>query len=276
MHSTSYEEGLRILASVSRRAARLGLALMVFLILVTTGLGFGTARANVEDLFSGVKTIVAPYSSQSGVSVDGKISTGEYYSNVTYTLPETGVSISLMHDNNSLFVGIQGPAWSWVAFGVSSDEANTMGFVVVTRSDYDFTVQERLVTTVDESMVFTSPPAGSPAVEKFQASLSGDNSAAEIQLALVSSMWSLAPGVVYPAVVASNLTAPAGTPAEVSGNDAHFVGTYMLRADDNVRLVNELLNGKISPVPSVVALAIIVLGVAAIFTEFVVRKRRDR
>lgn len=253
------------------------MAVILFAVLtVSPILGVPGAKGSLEDLFSGVTTLLAPYSSNSVVDVDGRISPGEYDSNVTYATSDTGISISLFHNNDSLFVGIQGPSWSWVALGISSDNGSTMGFVVAARagSGSAYLVQERLVTTVSEEMTFSFPGAGPGAVEDFEATLSGNDSVAELQLSLDSSFWALGPGVVYPTVVASNLTAPFGFPAGVSGGEAHFVGSYLLRPDDNVKNVNDLLNGKISPVPSLVAAAILAAGIVAIFTEFVVRRRK--
>lgn len=253
------------------------MAIILFAVLtVSPILGVPGARGSLEDLFSGVTTLVAPYSSNSVVEVDGRISPGEYDSNVTYTTSDTGISISLFHDNDSLFVGIQGPSWSWVALGISSDNGSTMGFVVIARaaSGSTYLVRERLVANVSEEMTFSSPGAGPSTVKIFGDTMSGNDSVVELQLSLESSLWSLGPGVVYPTVVASNLTAPFGFPAGVSGGEAHFVGSYLLRPDDNVKNVNDLLNGKISPVPSLVAVAILVVGIVAIFAEFVVRRRK--
>ncbi len=262
---------------VSRGVYRVCLAVILFAVLmISPSLGVPGAKGSLEDLFSGVTTLISPYSSNSLVDVDGRITPGEYDSNVTYTTSDTGISISLLHNNDSLFVGIQGRSWSWVALGISSDNGSTMGFVLVTRavSGVAYSVQERLVTAVSEEMTFSSPGAGPGAVEKFVATLSGADSVAELQLTLESSFWSLRPGVVYPTVVASNLTAPFSIPVGVSGGDAHFVGSYLLRPDDTVKNVNDLLNGKISPVPSLVAAAILAVGTVVIFAEYVVRRRK--
>lgn len=226
-----------------------------------------------EDLFSGVRTLIAPYSAHPAVTVDGRISAGEYDSNVTWTTPDTGITISLLHDNGSLYAGIEGPAWSWVAFGVSSDDAATMGFVLIAKVGSGYQVQERLVTNVSEEMTLLSV-SGQPAVEEFEATAIANHAVAELRLSLESHFWTLQPGVVYPTVVASNLTAPSGFPTELSGSHVHFMGTYLLRQEDGVKNVNDLLNGKTSPVPSTVALLLLVSGIGAIVAEFVVRRRK--
>ena len=237
--------------------------------------GIGAVRGDLEEFFSGVTTLIAPYSPHPSVNVDGTISAGEYDTSVTYTTSDTQISVLLFHDNESLFVGIEGPSWRWVTLGMSSDNGTTMGFVVVARAGAGnaYAVQERLVTSISDEMTLVSPSAGPGAVEEFEAMLSGSNSSAELQLSLEASFWSLGPGVVYPTVVATNLTAPFGFPSEVGGSDVHFLGGYLLRPDDNVKNVNDLFNGKIDPLPTLVAVAIIALGVIVIFAEFVVRRR---
>ncbi len=228
-----------------------------------------------EDLFSGVTTLIATYSPHPRVNVDGVISPGEYDSNVTYRTPDSGISLSLLHDNESLFIGITGPAWSWAAVGFSSDNASTMGFVLIFRSDGGYAAQERLVTTVSEDMVFSVPAPESAAVQDFEEmSGPGNDVTAEVELSLRSSIWSLGTGIIYPAVVATNLTLSTGPPSSLSGDSVHFVGAYLLRPDDSVKDVNDLLNGKISPVPSIVVAVVLSVGIVAIFSEFVIRRRR--
>ncbi len=259
----------------SKGVTRIVAFVAVSVLAMASGLGATSARASTEDLFSNVTTVIAPYSAHPAVNVDGKISPGEYDPNVTFTESDTAVSVSIVHDNESLFIGIQGPVWRWVALGVSSDGASTMGFVIVTRTASGFSAQERLVTTVAEDMTFGSASPGRPAIEKFDAEATVDHSVAELQLNLDSSMWSLESGVVYPTVIASNLTAPEGVPSGISGSEVHFMGSYLLRVNDSVKDMNDLLNGKISPVPGVVALVIIAVGVVAILTEFVIRRRKE-
>ncbi len=257
----------------AKMLCRFGLVGIAFAVL-TVAPGLTAAQAGVEDLFSGVTTIIAPYATHPAISVDGKITPGEYDKNVTYVASDTGISFWFFHDNDSLYVGIQGMTFSWVAIGLSSDSAATMGFVVVSLEGTEYVVHERLVTTVSEDMTFTTPHGDHEAVKEFESTFA-NTSVVELQLNLESSLWSLQPGVVYPTVVASNLSAGSGIPTGVSGSESHFVGSYLLRADDSVKNVNDLLNGKTSPVPSAVALGILVVGVVAIFAEFVVRRRKQ-
>ena len=237
-------------------------------------LGSGLARGSLEDLFPGVTTLIAPYSPSLPINVNGEISNGEYNPDVTWTTPDTGISISLAHDNESLFVGISGPTWSWIALGISSDEGATMGFVLVVRDDGGYEALLRSVMPVAEAMVF-GPVHGDHGntVEEFESSSSGGRSVAELQLSLDNPLWSLQPGIVYPTVLATNLTASLGVPVGLSGDNVHFMGSYLLRQDDNVQNVNSLLNGKISPVPGLVAVVLLAAGVLLILMEFVLRRR---
>lgn len=147
-------------------------------------LGVTGVQGSLEDLFSGVTTLLAPYSPHSTVNVDGTISPGEYNSNVTYTTSDTGISLSLIHDNDSLFVGIEGPSWRWVALGVSSDNGSTMGFIVIARagSGSEYLVQERLASPVTEEMTFLPLGAHLEVVKEFKAAMSGNDSIVELQL----------------------------------------------------------------------------------------------
>ena len=250
------------------------LTVALILMALAPALSVGVSGQSEEDLFSGVTTLIAPYSKNPSISIDGVIATGEFDSNVTFVTPDTGISISLLHDNDSLYVGISGHDWSWVALGISSDSATTMGFILISHVGAAYGVGERVVTGVAETMVF-QPVQGQGAVEEFASISAGGNTTAELSLSLEASFWSLEPGVIYPTVVASNLTAPAGFPTSVSGSQVHFLGSYLLRQEDTVKDINDLLNGKINPTPSLVAVGILSIGIAAIFAEFVVRRRRQ-
>ncbi len=250
-----------------------GLAIISLFVLVSS-VSIPCRGAVPEDLFSDVTTLLGPYSPHPDVSVDGAIQPGEYDSSVTYKTEDTNISLSLVHDNDSLFVALTGPTWNWVTIGFSSDNATTMGFVVIARSGSEFSAQERQATSVSASMTLsTTEPDHHAAIEEFEATTSGANSTAELQLSLDSSIWTLQPGVVYPTVVASAITGAEGVPQTISGDNVHFAGGYLLRSFDDVKKMNELFNGKISPVPSLVAAAVISVGIIALFTEFVVRRR---
>lgn len=238
-------------------------------------LGSGAARGDLEELFPGVTTLIAPYSTSSAVNVDGVISSGEYNPEVTWTTPDTGISISLAHDNESLFVGISGPTWSWMALGISSDQGATMDFVFIVRDGNGYDTELRSAMPVAEQMAL-SPVIGSHGgvVDEIQSSMTGGQSVAEIQLSLDNSLWTLQPGIVYPTVLATNLTAISIVPAALSVDNSLFMGSYLLRQDDNVHNVNTLLNGDISPVPALVAVVVLVAGILLIVMEFVLRRRK--
>ena len=246
----------------------------MILVALSPALCASVAAQSEEDLFSGVTTLVAPYSKTPAVSVDGTITAGEFDSSVTWATPDTDISISLLHDNDSLFVGITGHAWSWVAIGISSDNAASMGFILIAKTGTDYDVEQRLVTSVAETMVFQDIE-GPGAVKGFAFGTASGNATAELRLALTASFWSLEPGVVYPTVVATNQTAPSGFPASITGSQVHFMASYLLRQEDSVKGINELLNGKVDLVPSIVAVGILSTGVVAVFFEFVVRRRKE-
>jgi hypothetical protein len=263
---------------MSHRACWIGIMAVSFLVLTAfSGLTARVVMGSPEDLFSGVTTLLTPYSAHPTVHVDGVIAQNEYNPDTLWTTPDTGISISLIHDNSSIYVGIDGPAWSWIALGISSDLASSMGFVVIARSGSGYDVQEYIVNSVSEEMVL-SPPGGhlpENAVMESEATLNGNHSVAELQLSLDSSLWVLQPGVVYPTVVASNLTAASGFPAGLSGSEVHFMGSYLLRQEDSVRNVKTLLDGEISPIPGLLAVAVLGAGVLLILIEFVFRRRKE-
>jgi hypothetical protein len=257
----------------THRTFRTGiLTLILAFAAVISALGVGTAKADELPLFEGVTTLIAPYSPNPTVQVDGTMSSGEYDSSVTWTTPDTGISISMIHDNYSLYVAVEGPAWGSVAVGISSDGATTMGFVLVANTGNGYQATERISDSVAESMTL-SPSANPKAIKDFEVAVTADHVVAELKLSLDSALWTLGPGVVYPTVVATNLTSTNGFPTTLSGDSLHFMGTYLLRQEDNTYNVNQLLNGDISPVPSVVAVVILSAGVLAILFEFVVRRR---
>lgn len=250
-------------------------ALSVLVLTAFPLLGSGLARGDLEELFPGVTTLIAPYSTSLPVNVDGVISGGEYNPEVTWTTPDTGISISLAHDNESLFVGISGPTWSWIALGISSDQGATMGFVFIVRDGDGYDTQLRSVMPVAEQMVFAPVSGGHGGiVDEIKSSMSGGQSVAELQLSLDTSLWTLQPGIVYPTVMATNLTTSSVVPAGLSGDNAQFMGSYLLRQDDNVNNVNTLFNGKISQVPGLVAVVVLAAGTLLILMEFVLRRRK--
>lgn len=265
------------LSNFSHRACWIGIMTVSFLVLTAfSSLGTRVVMGSPEDLFSGVTTLLAPYSPHLTVHADGVITQSEYDPDTLWTTPDTGISISLIHDNTSLFVGIDGPAWSWIALGMSSDLASSMGFVVIAKNGIGYDVQEYFVSNVSEEIVFL--PMQDPlekAVDGFGATLSGGHAVAELQLSLDSSSWSIQAGVVYPTVVASNMTASSGFPTGLSGSEVHFMGSYLLRQEDSVQNVKTLLDGTISPIPGLVAVAVLSAGILLIIMEFVLRRRKE-
>lgn len=234
-----------------------------------------TVAASEEGLFDGVTVAIAPYSGSPNIHVDGVIHAGEYDSNTSYDVPDTDLSVMLVHDNDSLFVGIEGPAWGWFALGLSSDLAAGMGFILIGSVGGTYLAVERFDSNVTENLVFSQVPLPQEkAIADFAWGRQGTNVTAEVKLALESRLWTLAPGQVYPAVIASNATISNSLPSTASGSGVHFLGSYLLRPEDSVKDVQSLFSGKISSIPGIVAIALIAAGVVWIFFEFVIRRGR--
>lgn len=232
-----------------------------------------SVAASEEGLFDGVTVAIAPYSAHPGINIDGVIAAGEFNLNTSYAVPGTNLSVMLMHDNDSLFVGIDSPAFGWFALGLSSDIASGMGFILIGSVGGTYLAVERFDSNVSESLDFS--PVTQPqhkALVDFAWERHGANVTAELELALDSRLWSLAPGQVYPAILASNDTVGNSLPTAASGSGIHFLGGYLLRPEDSIKDVQSLFGGKVSSIPGIVAIILIAVGVIWIIFEFVIRR----
>jgi hypothetical protein len=228
-----------------------------------------------EGLFEGVQVILAPYYAHPDIHQDGTIVAGEYDQNGTYMTPDTQLTVVLMHDNSSLFVGISGPTWGWLALGISSDMAAGMGFVVVGQVGGSYIAEERFVTDVSDTLVFsTMHPSSEKTIDKFDWMQQGADVVAELKLSLGSPLWNLSTGTVFATVIASNGTVGYSLPSTVSGDQVHYLGSYLLRPQDNPQVIKSLFAGEVSSVPGYVALALIAIGTLAIVYEYVLRRRK--
>lgn len=234
-----------------------------------------SVAASEEGLFDGVTVVIAPYSANPGINVDGVIASGEFNLNTSYDVPGTDLSVMLIHDNESLFVGIEGPVFGWFALGLSSDLASGMGFILIGSVGGTYLAVERFDSNVSENLEFS--PVSQPqhkAIVDFEWVRHGANVTAELELALDSRLWTLAPGQVYPAVMASNATVGNSLPTAASGSGVQFLGGYLLRSEDSVKDVQSLFGGKVSSIPGIVAIVLIAAGVIWIIFEFVIRRGR--
>jgi len=229
--------------------------------------------------FEEVHTIIAPYAQNPGIHVDGTIAQGEYDSYGVWEIPDSTLSVMIEHDNDSLFVGINGPAWGWFALGISSDFDSGMGFILVGAVNGTYVAEERFVATVsveaglgDVLTFSTGHPNPEKTIKDFAWKQHGADIAAELRLSLDSSLWTLTSGVVYPTVVASNTTAGTSLPSNASGDEVHYLGGYLLRHQDNPSLIVSQFNDTPSAVPAIVAMVLIIGGVLLILVEFVFRR----
>ena len=234
------------------------------------------AAASVDEgPFDGVQVVVAPYAANPSVHEDGTITAGEYDQNDSYKTADTGISVMLTHDNSSLYVGMTGPAWGWLALGISSDMEAGMGFVVVGSVGGTYVAEERFSADVSDSIAFSSVHGpGDKAIEEFGWMQHEANVVAEMKLSMDSQIWNLTTGQVFATVIASNATVGYSLPGSASGDQIHYLGSYLLRPQDSQETVKLLFSGEVSPVPGYVALALMALGTIWILYEFVFRRGR--
>jgi hypothetical protein len=254
------------------RCRRMGfaLALMAMMLLLPA---YNAAASVDEGQFEGVQVILAPYSANPDIHQDGAIVAGEYDQNGTYTTPDTELTVRFMHDNGSLYVAISGPTWGWLALGISSDMAAGMGFVVVGQVGGIYVAEERFAADVSDTIALsTVHPSSEKTIDKFDWLQQGADVVAELKLSLESPLWSLSTGTVYATVVASNATVGYSLPSTVSGDKIHYLGSYLLRPQDNPQTIKTLFSGDVSSVPGYVALALMAIGTIAIVYEYVFRR----
>lgn len=252
---------------------RVGIALALMAMMSMLPVYNVTASVD-ESLFDGVHVMLAPYSAHPTIHQDGTIAAGEYDSNGTYAPPGTHLAVMLMHDNSSLYLAISGPTWGWFALGISSDMAVGMGFVVVGAVGGVYIAEERFVSNVSDSLVFSTVHPSSHTIEDFAWMQHGSDVVAELKLSLETRLWNLSTGAVYATVIASNATLGYSLPSTASGDQIHYLGSYLLRADDSPHVIKSLFAGDVSSVPGFVAVALIALGTLAIVYEFVIRRGR--
>jgi len=254
------------------RCRKMGIALGIMAMMSLLP-AYNVAASVDEGLFEGVQVILAPYSAHPDIHQDGTIVAGEYDHNGTYKTPDTELTVMLMHDNGSLYVAISGPTWGWLALGISSDMAAGMGFVVVGAVGGTYIAEERFVTDVSDTLMFsTVHPSSEKTIDKFDWMQQGADVVAELKLSLESPLWNLSTGQVYATVIASNATVGYSLPSTASGDQVHYLGSYLLRPQDNPHVIKSLFAGEVSSVPGYVALALIAIGTLAIVYEYVLRR----
>jgi hypothetical protein len=258
------------IARASGRRICIAFALMAMMSLLTN---YNVAASVDEGPFDGVQVILAPYSAHANIHQDGTIVAGEYDQNGTYKTPDTQLTVMLVHDNGSLFVAISGPTWGWLVLGISSDMTAGMGLVVVGQVGGTYVAEERFATDVSDTIALsTVHPSSDKTIDKFNWMQQGTDVVAELKLSLESQLWNLSTGTVYATVIASNSTVGYSLPTTVSGDQIHYLGSYLLRPQDDPHVIKLLFSGEVSSVPGFVALALIALGTIAIVYVYVFRR----
>lgn len=216
--------------------------------------------------------VMAPLEGKQGVTVDGKVTSGEYGPYGRWMDEDTGFTGNFAHDNDSLFVALSNPKPGWVALGFSSDLDVGMEFIVVGESGGRLQAVERVVSNLSGDLAFAAPPASDASpLETFNESGTGKNITVELRLSLRSSLWSLEPGNITPAIVAFNDTSLA-LPTNTAGSELHYLRFYPLRAQDDPGEVKRLFAMDTSPVPALVAMALLATGVAFFLRAFLWRR----
>lgn len=94
---------------------------------------------------------------------------------------------------------------------------------------------------------------------------------AELRLSANASSWKLNPGELVPTIIAFNSTS-AAPPESLAGSDVRFLRSYLSRPQDSPDEIRNLFMGITSPVPGIVAVGVMGVGITAIVTAFVRRK----
>lgn len=223
-------------------------------------------------MFEDAPIVLAPYSSRPSVLVDGKVEAGEYGSYGIWTDATSGLTLDLVHDNDSLFVALTNPATGWMTLGFSTDLDTGMGFVAIGQVNNTFTAVNLVAMNVSEKLTFApSRPSGTPAIEAFNVTQQGGEITAEFKVAMNTTLWAFEPGEIIPTILAFSGTT-AAMPSSASVSEVHPLRMYALRPGDDPAAIQKLFMADISPVPGLVGVGVMAVGVAAIVATFVRRR----
>ncbi len=247
---------------------------MIAVLLVSLALvqGVQAHEGASSELFAMAKVILMPYASTPAVTVDGAVSPSEYNSYGVWTDGATQFAAYLTHDNDSLYVALVNPAPGWMALGVSTDLDTGMGFIVVGEVNSTYHVTMRVALNVSDELTFSAAdPSTAGTVKDFNITREGSQVTAEFKLAMNSTLWSFEAGELVPTIIAFNRTT-ASLPAVAVSADVHLLRSYPLRPQDEPAEMQRLFMEDISPVPGIVAVVVMSVGVGAILASFVRRK----
>lgn len=255
------------------RSVRLAVLLLPLLLL---GLGVPQGvRAHEgasSPMFEDAPIVLAPYWNNPSIVVDGKVESGEYGSYGMWTDAMSGFTMDLLHDNDSLFVALTNLVPGWMVLGFSTDLDRGMGFVAVGRVNNTLTAVNLFATSVSEELTFSPPnPSGASAIEASNVTQQGSEITAEFKVALNSTLWAFEPGEIVPTILAFSNTV-ATMPSSASVSEVHPLRMYALRPQDDPVAIQKLFMADISPLPGLLAVAVMGMGVTAILVTFVRRK----
>lgn len=252
---------------------RVGAFLLPLMLLgIATLQGVQAHEGASSELFADAEIVLAPFSSSTSVVVDGRIGSGEYGSLGMWTEPASGFTMGLLHDNDSLFVALKNPTTGWMAIGFSTDLDTGMGFVLVGQANGTFTAVIRVALNVSDELTFSpSYASASATLEAFNVTQQGGGVTAEFKVGMNSTIWAFEPGEIVPTIVAFSGTT-ASLPANATSTEVHMLRTYPLRPQDDPADIQKLFMADISPIPGLVGVGVMGVGVAAILGTFVRRK----
>jgi len=258
-------------------SARVCLILGLMALISVTPVRMAAASVD-EGFFEGAHVIMAPNVPEISPDENVQVALVEhagYDLNDSYKTSDTGLTVLYRHDNSSLFVEIYGPSWGWVALGISTEMDIGMGFVIVAAIGSTYVAQERFAADVSDSVTFANVPGQvDDAIDYFAWTQQNSVVYAEIGLSLESAVWNMTTGTVFATVVASSMTAASSFPTSASSSQIHYLGTYLLRPQDDPGVVRALLAGDVPPMPGYVALALLTIGVVAIVYQYGIRRRK--
>ncbi len=245
------------------------LAALVGLILIP---GVQAHGGEASELFERAEITLMPFTDKSSPTLDGTVIPGEYSAYGAWNDPVTGFEAYLLREDESVYVALVNPVPGWMALGFSSDLDEGMGLVLVAEVNRTFQVLPAIAQNVSDEMAFAAPePSAESVIEAFNVSRQGNRVIAEVRLATNGSLWTLEPGELVPTVLAFSETTT-GMPSDVAGSEVRFLRSYILRPQDSPEEIEQLFMEDISPIPGLIAVGAMAVGVSAIFASFTRKK----
>lgn len=247
-----------------------GIAVVVALVPVARAHGEGAA------LFEGAQKVLMPFS-ETPPSIDGAIQSGEYSAFGAWE--EEGFELFLEHNESLIYVAILSPGEGWAGVAFSSDVDAGANVILVNASGSAAEISDNFAPNVTDEMDSEPDVAlgGVSDITAFAAASSSTNTVYEFAIPLSSPDTldqQFGAGSIYPLVVAFNETAQT-RPAALAEGDIHFLQVYVARAQDDLAAIQEIFMGEISPVPALVAMASLSVGVGVLVWRYVLASREE-